>query len=80
VHVESAEPQNLMPRLPQRLVLGHAVQSVQEAADHCADDSADDAAHAGGYCDLWGRVSAPVGGLPGGRRRRWRRLFGIVSV
>jgi hypothetical protein len=80
VHAESAYPQNLVPRRPQRLVRSHAIQSVQEAADHRADDPADDPAHPCGYCDLGRRVTAAVRGLSRLGRRRWRRRLIGVSI
>jgi hypothetical protein len=47
MHGETTHAQNLVPRLPQRLVRRYAVQSVQvqAAADQRADESAYRAAH-----------------------------------
>jgi hypothetical protein len=49
MHIESAYPQSLMPRLAQHLVRRHNIQLVEHpATDQSTDDTADEAAHAGG--------------------------------
>jgi len=48
MHIETTYPQCLVPRLPQRLVRGYAVQSVQvvqATTDQSADQTANGAAH-----------------------------------
>jgi hypothetical protein len=91
MHLETTHPQCLVPRLPQRLVRGYAVQSVQvvqAATDQSADDTAhgtsdgasDGASDAGGFADLALRrfVAAAVGLCAAARvctARRWRRWW-----
>ena len=88
MHLETAHPQSLAPRLPQRLVRRYAIQSVQvlqaeTAADQCTDYSADGAtdgaADTGSSAQLVlrGLVAAAVGLWAGTRLRaargwRWR--------
>jgi hypothetical protein len=48
MHIEATHPQCLVPRLPQRLVRGYAVQSVQvlqAATDQSADQTTDGTPH-----------------------------------
>jgi hypothetical protein len=50
MHIESAYPQDLVPRPPQHLVRRQTIQSVvHPATDQCADQAADQTAHRGGH-------------------------------
>jgi hypothetical protein len=66
MHLETAHPQCLEPRLPQRLVRRYAIQSVQvlqaeAAADQRTDQTADCAAH--GAADACGPAQLGLGRL-----------------
>jgi hypothetical protein len=66
MHLETAHPQRLAPRLPQRLVRRYAVQSVQvlqAAADQRADQTADCATD--GTADTGGPAQLILRGLVG---------------
>jgi hypothetical protein len=88
MHLETAHPQCLVPRLPQRLVRRYAIQSVQvlqaeAAADQRTNETANHASHGaadtGGaaYLVLRRKLGAVVWldcpGPGATRRRRWGR-------
>jgi hypothetical protein len=71
MHLETAHPQRLVPRLPQRLIRGYAIQSVQVF---------DGTAYTGGLTQLVlrGLIAAAIGFCAAtrfcaARGRRWRR-------
>jgi hypothetical protein len=89
MHIETTHPQCLVPRLPQRLVRGYAVQSVQvlqaatdQRANQTTDDAPDGSADTGrtAHLALWWLITTAIGFCAasrlcaaGRRRRRWRR-------
>jgi hypothetical protein len=88
MHLETAHPQRLVPRLPQRLVRGYAIQSVQvlqaatdQRTDQTTDDAPDGSADTGRTAQLALRrlITAAIGfgaaARLGAARRRWRRRW-----
>jgi hypothetical protein len=86
MHLETTHPQCLVPRLPQRLVRGYAVQSVQvvqaatdQSANQTTNGTPHGAADTGGFAQLVlrGLVGAAIGLRAATRlraaRRWWRR-------
>jgi hypothetical protein len=66
MHLETAYPQRLAPRLPQRLVRRYAIQSVQvvqaeTAADQCTNNPAHHASH--GAANTRGAAQSILRGL-----------------
>jgi hypothetical protein len=94
MHRQTAYPQFFVPRLPQRLVRGRAIQlgvlHAEMAGQQRPDERAYEAANARYHCQsqlrrfsggaVWFQSSSGFWLALGGRRRRRGCLIGLVSV